>query len=71
MKKTIIIKKIEEYEISMAEYQKIFHENVGEFSECDTDEIKNFFEEWDDDAFIQNDIYPDYQTYIEIKKEGK
>lgn len=71
MKKTIIIKKTEEYEISMAKYQKIFYENVGEFAECDTEEIKDFFEEWDNDAFIQNSIYPDYQTYIEIVKGEK
>lgn len=71
MKKTIIIKKTEEYEISMAKYQKIFYENVGEFAECDTEEIKNFFEEWDDDAFVQNSIYPDYKTYVEIVKEEK
>lgn len=71
MKKTIIIKKTEEYEISMAKYQKIFYENVGEFAECDTEEIKDFFEEWDDDAFVQNSIYPNYKTYVEIVKGEK
>lgn len=68
MEKTIVIKKIEEYEISMTEYQKIFYERVGEFAECDTEEIKDFFEDWDNDSFIEENIYPDYQTYIEIKK---
>lgn len=71
MKEKIIIKKTEEYEISMTKYQKIFYENVGEFAECDTEEIKDFFEEWDDDAFVQNSIYPDYKTYVEIVKEKK
>lgn len=71
MEKTIIIKKIEEYEISMTEYQKIFYERVGEFAECNAEEIKDFFEDWDNDSFIEENIYPDYQTYIEIKKGEK
>lgn len=71
MKNTIIIKKTKEYEISMTEYQKLFYEDMGEPAECNIEEIKDYFGEWDNDAFIQNNIYPDYHTYIEIKKGEK
>ena len=71
MKEKIIIRKIEEYEMSMTEYQKFFYKYIEEFPECNVDEIKNFFEEWDSDAFIANSVYPDYKTCIEIVKGEK